>query len=369
MLGQNLKSCAGLRKEAARRLPRLLCTALLVVLAASPTLAQEALDGGGLRVMTRNLYVGSGFNPVLSARTPDEFRQGVTSIWDAVRATDPPARMSAIGAEIAAARPHLVSLQEVATWSTGPARGNLRVEFDFLDLLLDELTRRGERYRAIALMPHFDFAAPSATGEFVSVQFRVAILARDGPGPEALRFSNIQNGLFTSTLSFPAPALGTSIPFPRAWAAVDATFQGRPFRFVATHLEAFAAPTTIAQAAELLAGPARTSLPVIVAGDLNSDAANANDPAHPAYAGFITPENGFLDVWSAANAASGFTCCRGRGMANPAAALGRRVDLVLVRGFNVKAAAVQGNNPALRTAGGLWPSDHAGVAALLEVAQ
>src|SRR5687768_8794544 len=57
-------------------------------------------DNAALRVMTYNVYVGSGFEPVLAARSPAQFAAGVTEIMNAVRAGDPPGRMAAIADEI-----------------------------------------------------------------------------------------------------------------------------------------------------------------------------------------------------------------------------------------------------------------------------
>ena len=71
--------------------------------------------------------------------------------------------------------------------------------------------------------------------------------------------------------------VGDPVSFGRGWAAIDAKFQGRKFRFVTTHLEVEDfADTQEAQGQEFLAGPARARGPVIATGDFNS----AADPAH-----------------------------------------------------------------------------------------
>ncbi len=54
---------------------------------------------------------------------------------------------------------------------------------------------------------------------------------------------------------------------------MDVFTRGRTFRFVNAHLEEnTAAAIQAAQAQELLAGPVQTMLPVILVGDLTSDA-------------------------------------------------------------------------------------------------
>ncbi len=56
----------------------------------------------------------------------------------------------------------------------------------------------------------------------------------------------------------------------RAWMSAELTVRGRSARIIATHLESFFEPVQVAQAAELVAGPGDTSLPVVIAGDHNT---------------------------------------------------------------------------------------------------
>jgi exonuclease III len=62
----------------------------------------------------------------------------------------------------------------------------------------------------------------------------------------------------------------------------------------------------------------------------------------------------------------GFTCCTD--ITSPTSMSGERIDIVFVRGgVTPQAAEIVGVDPAKRTAAGLWPSDHAGVVATLQV--
>jgi len=64
----------------------------------------------------------------------------------------------------------------------------------------------------------------------------------------------------------------------------------------------------------------------------------------------------------------GFTCCQDENLLNRAPKLFVRIDLVQFRGaFSPKQATVVGNTPRDKTASGLWPSDHAAVAATLRI--
>ncbi|MFQ5695575.1 MAG: endonuclease/exonuclease/phosphatase family protein, partial [Terriglobia bacterium] len=138
-----------------------------------------------------------------------------------------------------------------------------------------------------------------------------------------------------------------------------------PFRFLTAHPESIAAPIEIAQGLELLAGPLNTTLPVIVAADMNADAADFSDPTFVTYQNFL--DAGFVDAWTAVNPFDpGFSCCQAPTVANPLPQLDERVDLITVRGpFRVQVAALFGEELGDRTSGALWPSDHAAVAARL----
>jgi endonuclease/exonuclease/phosphatase family metal-dependent hydrolase len=144
---------------------------------------------------------------------------------------------------------------------------------------------------------------------------------------------------------------------------VDAQFHGSIFRFIGTHLESFVPPVRQAQGAELRAGPANTSLPVIVAMDSNAQAFPL--PQDPTYTDFI--EAGYSDVWQELFPSDpGLTCCQNESDNNPESELYQRIDLILTLG-NVEGQNISllGADPSTRTADGLWPSDHAGVAAQL----
>src|SRR4051812_20799034 len=70
-----------------------------------------------LRVLTRNLYVGTDVDAVIAALRSDDpgddFAALMASI-ETLRRTDFPARAAAIADEIAKAKPHAVGLQEVS---------------------------------------------------------------------------------------------------------------------------------------------------------------------------------------------------------------------------------------------------------------
>jgi endonuclease/exonuclease/phosphatase family metal-dependent hydrolase len=106
---------------------------------------------------------------------------------------------------------------------------------------------------------------------------------------------------------------------------------------------------------------------VIMAGDFNIVADSSLDPSFPGYQAIINA--GFTDAWRSKRAPDpGFTAHQAENLLNPTSQLDRRIDLVLFRGgFGVADISLIGNQPSDRTASGLWPSDHAGVAATLRL--
>jgi endonuclease/exonuclease/phosphatase family metal-dependent hydrolase len=317
-----------------------------------------------LKVLTRNLFLGANLMPAYRALAAPgglaTLPGIVAAIFNpgeppgAVQQTDFATRAIGLADEIEATRPDLIGLQEAAQWRTDET-----VAADHLDLLEAELARRGLRYRRVAAGVNGDVALPSTAGFNVGLRDREAILARDDAD---VTTTNVQIAPFVNTLPIETPQ-GT-FALARGWMSVDATVRGTAIRLISTHLEVgrppAAAAAQLAQAGELLAGPADTSLPVVMLGDFNSR------PDTPTYAALRAA--GFDDAWTRANPGDdgGFTCCHRERLDDPGDTLRTRIDLILTRGaITATEAVVVGHRPAdLRS--GLWPSDHAGVVATLE---
>jgi len=367
----------------------LLVTSLALVAAAcdpAPTAPAPAADvqplaavwSGGpdkvVTVMTRNLYLGADLNPVIIAlaTNPAGVPAAVTMTWAKVQATNFPARAGRLAAEIATADADLVGLQEVALWRTqspsdypvGNPTMATTVAYDFLQLLLDSLAARGAAYEAVAVSQNTDVEMPGITSAgLTDIRFtdRDVIIAK-----KKLHVFNAQDGRYRAMLSFTGPT-GAVIPAPRGWTSVDVKIRGETFRFFNTHLET-EGPTPAnravqeLQAREVIALLGRTTLPVIVVGDFNSDADGSSTLSYSLLRGA-----GLLDAWLLANPEDqGLTCCHNELLNNPVAAFYSRIDLVLTRGLpGIVWADVVGDEPSDRTPSGLWPSDHAGVVAVV----
>jgi hypothetical protein len=331
---------------------------------AVPAIAQS-FPGIGT-VMTYNVNEGTDFLQVVGAQTLPQFLIGVGEILTQVQGTNPPERMQAVAGKILEVQPELVSLQEVDQWYTGAfdpitsTCGTMTLQYDMLQELLSALAAQGGHYEVAVQVPQNAFPPtpgliPPATYVCVAVTDYDIILARTDLPSWIFQWSNPQSGQFVNELVLPTP-IGP-VPYPRAWATVDAQFFGHSFLYVNTHLESFDANVRELQGGELRAGPANSSLPVVIAMDSNAQAFPL--PQDPTYVDFISA--GYSDVWTKLfPKIAGLTCCQDEADDNPVSELYQRIDLVLTHGRVTQwGAALLGANPRSRLADGLWPSDHA----------
>jgi hypothetical protein len=325
-----------------------------------PAAAAAAQGGPPVEVMTRNIYLGSELGGLFAAEGEAGLVAAASEVWANVLASDFPARAEVLAAEVAEHRPLLIGLQEVSLFTAVGAGGSISI--DFLDILLDALADAGLHYEARAISPAFEGTLPAIdpTLGFVMATLidRDVILVRTDVPPAQLTVLDEQVGLFDAALAL--PVLGQDLRIDRGWGYVDVRVRNREFRFVNSHFEAFDPGEFIRvqQARELLDGPLDTDLPVVLVGDFNSNA-EAGGLAYE----ILTEGGGFEDAWSTANPGDpGLTCCHDADLRNEVVDLRSRIDLILVRdGVRVRDMERVGIDPAMRTPGGLWPSDHAGV--------
>jgi endonuclease/exonuclease/phosphatase family metal-dependent hydrolase len=353
-------------------------------------------------VMTRNIYLGGNvYRPVRAAlnRTGTD---GVLALGHAnyelrkvVDRTDFTTRSKLLAEEIAAARPDLVGLQEVALWRRGPmqldqiGRPNAtQIEDDFLATLVADLAERGVSYQIVHVQHESDVEAPAFTGnpfngidgsaEDLRLTDRDVILVRSEAG---IRIEGSGGGHYGQRLDV---TLGdTTFSFVRGYAWADIAIGSERLRFITTHLEAQGSRLARAQAEELLSGPAGdTDLSTIIACDCNSN------PASPAArAGIrigsgaayrlITNDHGFSDLWlqQPTRTGAGLTAWLSELVDDEKPDFERRIDLVLARSapsaqIVVSRADVTGDelsdqDPVSK----LWPSDHAGVVVELQISE
>ncbi len=332
-----------------------------------------------VRVMTQNLYVGVDVFRIGEARTPEELPFVVAELYDVFRSTRFAERADAIAAEVAEFGPEVVGLQEVYEITRlSPGEPPELEVTDFLAVLLAALEERDAHYVVAAHIENADVELPIATPTglgLVRVIDGEALLVRDD-----VAFADAAGTHYSVNLEVPVgdPPYAF-VEFLRGFVAADVEVRGRAYRVVSTHLETRGADLgpmvpfiQAAQAQELIATLSGETLPVILVGDLNASPSDpVSPPLVPPYAQFVA--SGFVDLWTLHRGLPdpGFTCCQEEDLSNPVSLLDERIDYVFVRddaGFvGPTAIRLVGNEPADRTASGLWPSDHAGLSAQIHV--
>lgn len=335
---------------------------------AGPQDREAGITAGGssaaskLGVITRNLYVGTNVDAVISAlRTEDpadDLPALVTAI-ETIQRTDFPARAAAIADEIAKAGPHAVGLQEVSQIDlTLPPLG-VDIHQDFLSTLLSELSARGLEYEVAAQVKNIE-AAPFPGLSLVDFD---VLLVRHGVEVGATTAHN-----FTANLGTVAPG----VILKRGWVTATVTIEGTELVLASTHLESGSVPgfaeLRAAQAQELV-GSLDAATPAVLIGDLN------DAPGSPMYQVLVGA--GFIDVWRALRpGVVGNTCCHLDDLSNKLPDLSQRIDYIFARGLERSHAGLigkverLGEVPADRLAGPIgkiWPSDHAGLLAELRL--
>jgi len=373
--------------KSVRRLALLALTVPLILALFAGSAGAKFGPGHQVNVMTRNLYLGADLTPAIAAKSTKEFVAANGQILRDVTANDFPLRAKGLAKEILKKKPDLVGLQEVALWRTGPpslepllGSGGptaTAVRYDYLKELLDRLNKGKKLYRAAVVQQEFDFEAPADENGVPNdgpnglikdaeingrLTMRDVILVRLGAGVVTAnpRKGNFQNQLVV-TVS------GVEVRVARGWTAIDAKVRGSGrFRFVNTHLEAFDDSTQVPsiralQAGELVAkgGPATTSLPVILLGDLNSDDDTVQDGDRQAYQALV--KAGMRER----STSKPLSCCLklsllAVGAGGSVADFDHQVDHVMTRDpkkVKLIASSVTGRQPV----NGFWDSDHAGL--------
>lgn len=330
--------------------------------ASAPAHAQRRFSA-----MTYNVYLGAELTPLFGT-SGAELVAAAAGVYAAMEQTDFPSRAHAIARQLAAARPDVVGLQEVATWRTAPLSdpASMTTTYDFLALLLDAFAAHGLAYRPVATNVNFAGMLPISATTLASFADRDVILVRTDLPMSEMSVSNPASGTFAAALTLPLG--GGTIAVPRGWSTVDVKLRGKTYRFANTHLEAFHPGARAAQAVEMVSVLAPSPYPVVLVGDLNSPPTDSTG----AYGVFAAA--GFVDAWTEAmGTAPGDTSGQAADLLNVASLLDSRIDYVLhdTDGYVDTvpgAASVAGDEAADKTAAGLWPSDHAGVVATLTIA-
>ena len=93
---------------------------IALVASASPVHSDSSAVApkASITVMSRNLYVGASFNPLVGASTPNDISERVAMVYGTILSSQFPRRAEAIADEIVGKQPDLVGLQEHPFWSS-----------------------------------------------------------------------------------------------------------------------------------------------------------------------------------------------------------------------------------------------------------
>jgi len=313
-----------------------------------------------LKIMTRNMDAGTDLN-LIFVYYPD-IPTGVSATLDQVISTDIPSRAKSLADEIRTSQPDFIALQEVTEWRTG-ACGATTTLYDQLQLLLDALAARHMEYTPLAVDTVASIEAPALSG-CVRFTDRNAILVRTHLRPMGIEISNIQTYHYAAYLDLSQIGIFGFPLIYNGYISADVKAGSDTFRLFDTHLASTYSfdPTgllQVAQAGELVAALNGTPLPVVLAGDFNSNAELG--PEQTATVSLIQAA-GFSDVWRLFNpVGTGFTWpLYYEDTASGPAVPNERIDLIFTRGVRALKVDETGTTAPLA-------SDHAGVVAMTQI--
>jgi endonuclease/exonuclease/phosphatase family metal-dependent hydrolase len=352
-----------------RKLTILFC--LLLAVAASGLAAEPT----AIKVMTQNMDAGTDLTfaiaELLGILPPGV---GVELTYEEVLATDIPGRTALLAARVADAKPDLLALQEVTLWRIGPSVDNATtVLADQLQLLLADLAADGVPYDIVAVNTLGDLALPKASGGALRTTDRDVLLVRADLRPPALHLSDVHSNTFDAAYS-----LG-GLQVPSGWISAMVHSGNRHLRLVTTHLQSpvpgdpTATAVQTAQAKQLIDELRNNTVPVVIAGDFNSDAiagADGHGPDATDTAAMIQ-RAGYPDTWTVAGSGPGPTWPLYLEDQNPPNFFAHsfpfeRIDLIFSQALSVVTVQhILAPGPAVSR----WPyfaSDHAGVLAVFQ---
>lgn len=353
----------------------------------TPPFAAERAGPAALGIMTWNVYVGADLTQLLAVEDPSQIACGVAAVYGDVLATDFSARAVAIADQIEAFAPDVIGLNEVSTFDF--IYETIHNDLVFLDILMAELDSRGLEYEApvAARSTNFEIALPISYAANCDPQDLLAYTEYD---VLLVQGDVVRTGADNGRYGQPLPLPFGLNPKYSGWASVDIEHQALPYRVFTTHLEpADTGPCATdddgllfvhnAQAGELMeiVNDEAWTYPVILTGDLNSDASGCTTETYPSLI-----DDGFVDAWTLGRPlGNGYTSNQDADLLNETSKLWHRIDFILYRdAFTQASGRFQGSAHADRvgeeqadrveTAFGdvVWPSDHAGVVADLGIA-
>ena len=306
-----------------------------------------------VRMATYNLYLGADLGLLLGDVPADQLEDRTTEVLRQLEVTAFPRRAAAIAELFVRERLDLVGLQEVCTWHSGD-----QLMWDCTRELLAALETLGEPYDVVVSQPAFTGAGEvERDGDRATMRLegRNVILRRRS---SAVVIETTSLGMFDKALTTRLME-SMEVSIGRGWCAAECTVSDARFTFVNTHTEAYEAASRDSQRTELVEVLGAAGQRLVLVGDFNAEPGQVGMPSDV--------RDAWLEAGNPSDGPEAATCCQAGDLANETSLLTERIDYVWVRGVEVEECTRFGGEPQERTERGLWPSDHAGVAATVVI--
>lgn len=363
-------------------------------------------------VMTRNLYLGADVGVAMDL-IPN-FSAAAQFMWDQVKKTDFNGRAPKLAAEVIAANPDVIGLQEATIWFCKKNAWSKRTEvFNFTEKFLAATKTQGREYvlaskngkkalntgYSIAAVPFVTMVKDPETFQPLFGQDKAAC-GFEIADALAIRADLADKVLAVGNTEYEATytIVPTIMTIYRGYSWADIQIGDTPVRFVTTHLESLwdenKVPNAALQANQLIADLNQTQMPVIVMGDFNSDPRDPRMPAAPnpgeqpvasnacsagtikCNAYLLMGQAGFVDAGPASTLPENYTWGMNALLTGPdpdrlkaakvdgnSAGYTDRLDYIFVKnGVSVTSSQLIGANPPNNL-----NTDHAGVVATVEI--
>jgi hypothetical protein len=265
-----------------------LLASILVALILAPTSSAQA-DTPQITVMTRNLYLGADVG--VAMELIPNLPAAAQFMWDQVKATDFSKRAPKLAAEVIAARPDVIGIQEATIWFCKKNLWSKRTEvFNFTEQFLRATKAQGQEYVlatkdgktalnngfSIGAVPYLTMVNDPETFQPLFGQDKAAcgfeiadaLAIRSNLSDKVLAVGNSE---YETTYTI----VPTIMTVYRGYTWADIQIGNTPVRFVTTHLESLwdknEIPNAAKQAQQLIADLKNTKNPIVIMGDFNSD--------------------------------------------------------------------------------------------------
>lgn len=253
-------------------------------------------------VATWNVCMGVEFEALLSAGSRESLAEAARKLLDGVSETRFPDRAETIARVVARHRPDVLGLQELGRWETGGDDGE-QMLYSFPDIMLEALATAGAPYVMIHCVDTVTGQLPVDGPQWARFTSCDALLLRMDPDVD-MSVIEIDDGHYSTYLTAELAGGGRSFPIRRGWVAVDLERNGHRVRAIVTHLDSMDADVRRAQAHELVSLASTSRYPVIMVGDLNSEATGQTDTS-----GSPSSRDGVIEVLANAGYADAWSCC------------------------------------------------------------